>query len=142
MFKRHKEKEDARMAAAEKIDKWDGPVLVPCGLGYQDGFFADIQELIDYLIEEVQDWPTLAYVCSENPFKCKVDAHEIAEQCCEELFDGAIDSIDGLDELNVALKAFEKTNEGIKTWDPDYKRVVRLPTREQVEAEEGVSSAR
>jgi hypothetical protein len=40
---------------------------------------------------------------------------------------GIADDIEGVSELQDAVDAFNKANESIKTWDPDYKRKVSIP---------------
>jgi hypothetical protein len=35
--------------------------------------------------------------------------------------------VEGVNELQEAVDAFNKANESIRTWDPDYKRKVAIP---------------
>jgi len=118
---------NARIEKAEKLKSWDGWIFLD-GHGYKEGYFEDLQDLIDWLDDEETDTrPEWAFVCKTVPFKGP-DIGNIIEQCCDDMYEDAEDSLSGLDELESAIKEFNEANREMVSYYPDYKRVVRIPS--------------
>lgn len=121
----------ARQAAAETVADWDGWVYWD-GHGTNDGFFESLDELLDWHADEVDDHedaaplPEFVFCCRTIPFR-KVDVGDIKERCVEDSFDGAEAQLQGLTELAAALEAFNAANVLLVSYEPDWKRVVRVP---------------
>lgn len=131
---KHQSEADARrLEKAELVTGYDGPVgPVYCdrvGHGsYGDGYFADICELE----EALEDWdpedgaqPAFAYCCESGP-ACTLNLDDWLESATEESFEDAIDSLNGVDELHMAVDRFNQLNSSLQTWYPDYKHKVAI----------------
>lgn len=134
--KYYKEKERKQMAAAEKIDDWDGWVYCE-GFGDSEGFFPDLGEMRDWfddnLFEIEGDFPEYVYICDEIPFTSKLDICDIIENIACDSYEDVEEHIDGTKELEQAIKDFEKRNESVVSFQPNYKKAVKVPfTREEL----------
>lgn len=120
--------EAARYAAAEKIpaENYDGWIYLDAG----DKFFETVADLLDYLHWERTDnveveRPTYAWACLSEPIvNCSVDDLRIGEDSAYEDFE--VEDCSGLVELEEALAKFNKLNESLLVYRPDYKRAVVL----------------
>lgn len=126
----------ARMENATLVDKYDGPVYcegVPGG-SYGDGYFSDIGELADMLddgdVDESVTREEFAYCCKSRATVLDIDS--ALENLTEEMFDDAMDHLNGLDALMAAVEAFNEANKDLLTWDVDYSRKVRIPKQDSV----------
>jgi hypothetical protein len=119
-----------QMAAAEKLDTWDGWVYWE-GFGSKDGFFYSLNDLLEWHADERHfrsDCPVLpefVFCCKPIPF-CKADIEDIIERCTEDSFEDAADQIEGRKELEAALEAFNAANVGLVSYEPDWKHAVRV----------------
>ena len=115
----------ARLEKAVLVDDYKGAVALdsdwPSG-GWGDGYFESIDVLRDCL--EEGDDIEFAYCCT--PTYPHLDADQILQSCCEELHEGAAESLDGEEEFYAACDAFNKANAGTVTWNIDYSRKVRV----------------
>lgn len=134
-------KEAARFDAAEKITEWNGWVYSD-GLGYKNGFFESTEDLLDY-IEDEPDFSQREYVwpCQPSPFVL-VSADDIYEgiendERAYENFDR--NDLKGTEELEAAIAAFEKANEDIVSYSPDYSKVIVLNAQPTTTPEAGAS---
>lgn len=120
--------EDARYAAAEKIpaENYDGWVYLDAG----DKFFESVADLLDYLHWErtdnaEADRPAYVWAClSERIVNCSIDDLRIGEDNAYEEFE--VEDCSGIVELEEALAKFNKLNESLLVYRPDYKRAVVL----------------
>jgi hypothetical protein len=123
------EKLQVRIAAAEKLDTWDGWVFWD-GLGDNDGFFQHLDGLLEWWEDEEHaegdELPAYIFCCKTIPFR-KADVDEVIERCTEDTFEDAADQIEGKDELALALEAFNTANVGLVSYEPDWKRMVKVP---------------
>ena len=136
--RREDEKEAARFAAARKVRGHDGPVFSG-GAGGNDGYFRDLEELLDELAsrEDGEAWPTYAWACHDNP-TVHIDYDRIIENATQEAPDG-FESSEALGEaeLRAAIDAFNEANAGpgsARSWTPNYELAILLPTREELAA--------
>jgi len=124
------EKEKERFQKAEKIqsDGYHGPVWYP-HCGYNDGFFDDVESLLDYLQDNLdedghKEGPRYAFAVNAISF-VQIDCRAILEN-----FDEPDDfdyELDGVQDLESAVEAFEAKNAELKRWDVDYSRAIILP---------------
>jgi len=121
-------REAALFEAAEKVTTWDGWIYVE-GLGYRDGFFESVDDLLDFVGEGEEDqMPEYAWTCDSYPF-AQVSIEEIKERIedsGEAYEDFDANDLDGLKELEAALDAFNKANEDVVSWTPNLKRALVL----------------
>jgi hypothetical protein len=119
-------KELARFEKAKKItpEEYDG-AHVFCGEKYYDS----VEEAIDDYLEGQE--PEYVWACKDINLP-KADIDRIIEPLVEEMWEDA-DSFDlnGIDELEKALAAFDKANEGISLWNPDYSTAILIKQEEQ-----------
>lgn len=128
--------EAARFEKAEKIpaENYDGWVYLDAG----DKFFESVADLQDYLHWEHADnaeaehadnaeaeRPTYAWAClSEQIVNCSIDDLRIGEDNAYEEFE--VEECSGVVELEEALAKFNKLNESLLVYQPDYARAVVL----------------
>jgi hypothetical protein len=125
------EKEQARFAAAEKIpaDQYLGWVYSEGAGG--DCFLKSAQALMDDLENSDPGNDSVEYAWACNPVQfAHVDMDDIMRSIEEngdayEDFDS--NYLSGILELGAAIDVFNKANEGIVSYQPDYKRAVILP---------------
>lgn len=126
------ERDQKRMAKAEKLDIWDGWVYLD-GHGHNEGFFRDLQELAECLDDEladgdleVADWPEYAWICNPRPIRIP-DLADLIERICDDGYEGLEDDLEGLDELGKALDVFAKVNAGLFDYLPSSTQAVAVP---------------
>ena len=101
-----------RMAAAELVTDYAGPIFTEeydIG-GWGEGFYCDIEELRDYLMED--EYPPdieFAYCCKPRHYG-QLDLGSILEDACEDLHDQACTDFEGTEELQKAIELFIKSN--------------------------------
>lgn len=120
-------KEKERFDKAEKLTDYDGPVFLE-GFPHNNGYAESLSEMIE-LWEDNEDEPFPEYVwaCDENQF-VQVSVADITERFCDDAYeDWEPNSLDGLEELKVALQKFCDANVKQVAWDADYKRAVIVP---------------
>jgi hypothetical protein len=124
------EREAERLAAAEKLDAWDGWVYWDAA-NHNDGYFNSLGQLLDWHEEQVADGetapplPEFVFVCRATP-ACTLDADDLIERATEDAFEDAADQVQGREELAAACAAFNEANAGLLSYTPDFKRAVRV----------------
>lgn len=95
--------------------------------GDNDGFFIDMDDLLNAIEEadEPVDRPEFVFCCTERPFHLNLSS--AIESACDDMHEGAMDDIDGVEELQVAVDAFNERNKGVVSYGPDFSRKVRVP---------------
>lgn len=129
---RFAKQERERFEKAEKITEWGGWVFCDGNYGYKDGYFESVSDLMDWIGDHNADYPqleiNLEYVwpCKETEFVC-VDVDDIYERIEERGYeDFERGSLVGTNELEAAIAVFEKANESIVSYEPDYSRALLL----------------
>lgn len=128
--KRRTEREAARLDKAELVSDYDGPVYADGygGGSYGEAYFADIDEFAEAAedaLEEGVHLPDFVHCCKSRPV-AGLDLGRILESHCEDAFEDAFDHLNGVDELQTAVDAFNTLNAGVLSWEPDYSRKVRV----------------
>ena len=108
-------KESERFVAAKKIteEEYQGD-HVYCG----DQYYDSVEDAIDQFLEGQE--PEYVWACRTHGLP-KVDLEDVTTNLMDNMWDDADTSdLNGLDELEAALDAFNKANESIQLWEPDY----------------------
>lgn len=130
---RHAKAERERFEKAEKVAQWDGWVFSDEGYGYKDGYFESVDDLLEYLSDANADHeerltPEYVWTCKENQFVSVDPEEDIYERIEENGYeDFERGSLSGTDELEAAILAFEKANESVVSYEPDYSKALLLP---------------
>lgn len=126
-----REKEAARFAAAEKVETWDGWIYSE-GHGNNEGFFRDLDELREWIEDECDDgapeMPEYVWTCDAINFAfVHLDQFtEYIESNSEAYDDFDVDDLQGLDDLQKALDAFNEANKSVVSYRPNRKRALLL----------------
>lgn len=110
--------EKNHLEKAEKLESWDGPVV------FNDHYYETIADMLD--CEDTEDLPEFVYI-AETVNIPKLDAEDILERLCEDLYEDAYDNLNGVDEFIQAVNDFNKVNEGNTYLIESDKRAVRVP---------------
>ncbi len=89
--------------------------------GSNEGYFSEIEDLVDYCNDEGIKVPD--YVWGTYETQISVDAYDIIENACQDLWEGAYDSIGSKDiaELEDFLDNWCANQTGTKTYTVDYR---------------------
>lgn len=119
-----------RLEKAEILDDYSGPVYFEGLTGsYGDGYFEDVDELAETLNDESDlEYPEFAHTCVKNGIY--LDIGSVLENLTSDMFEDAMESLSGVDELNAAVAAFNKANSDFSSWEVDYKHKVALSKRQ------------
>ena len=130
-WRSHRAKEAMeRLEKAEKLEAWDD--WVSADHGPNDGFFENLAAYVDWLVDEIEDpndWPDWVHVANSRP-GCVLDIGSILESACDDGYEDMDEDLSGTKELQAAIDAFNKANEGVVVYDTDFKRAVRVPRPE------------
>lgn len=119
------EKEKARFEAAEKVATHDGWIFCD-GLGYAEGYFESVDELLDYCSSEECEIPKYAWCCNPDNF-VNVSIDEIIDRISDNGYEGFdSDTLRGQEELDVALQKFNAANSKVVSWSPNYKKAILI----------------
>jgi hypothetical protein len=122
------DKERKRFEKAEKftIEQYDDPVYWEghsASMG--DGYFADIEEVLDYCENEGVDVPEYVWACTREDMK--IDAQGVVECAVENMYEDAYDHID--DKAVAKLQAYLDVwckEVAIVGWSEDNSRAILL----------------
>lgn len=127
--RRESEREQEKFAKAQKIPAKDYAGWVFCDGTGNSGYHESVDEFLEYWEDnrdEDDEKPEYVWACEENHFVF-VDVADITERICENGWeDMDPDSLNGLKELEAAIDAFNKANESVVSYDPDYTRAIIL----------------
>jgi len=90
-----------------------------------DGYFSNVEEVIEYCADSDLTLPTYVWACSRLPFAIDVDM--ILESAFEQHFEGARDMLS--EESRQELQQFLQNwcqKQNIESWQTDYRRAVIL----------------
>lgn len=117
-----KQREEARMEDAAKLDSWDGHVFFE---GITPNFL-----LLDELVREARltelTLPEFVYVAPQCAFP-EVSVDDILDDIEANMYEEAKEFFKGVDELGKAVDAFNTANAGTVFYEVDYTRAVRVP---------------
>jgi hypothetical protein len=108
-------KEADRFEAAKKITvaEYTGEHVY---LG--DSYYDSAEEAVDQFLKGQE--PEYVWACCEHGIQ-KLDASDVVQNIVENMWEDAdYSDLNGMDELQAALDAFNKANESIQLWEPDY----------------------
>jgi hypothetical protein len=122
----HECSEKVRFEKANKIklDEYQGKGFYSESFGWNEGYFFDIDELLDYCDGEQISVPKYVWGCTEVPVT--IDADDILERATEEAFEDAIDNLEMVDELVEFCKKFNEANSDVITYWNDDKTAILL----------------
>ena len=122
--KEHKEKQEAkeleRFAAAKKIpaSEYKGGMIY----GHDDKYYEEIEDCLDQYIEGQE--PEYVWACKDVGVKWAT-TESLYENMLENMWEDAeVNDLNGIDELEAAVEAFNKANESISVWEPDYSTAI------------------
>lgn len=135
--KRSNAMEALKFKEAEKVTSWDGWIFSE---GHGEEFFREPEDLFDW-IEGQRDegddtpLPTYAWTCDPVQF-ARLEIGDLTERICEsgdayEDFDP--ETLDGIPELEAALEEFNRANEKVVSWRPNYRRALVFNSSEKGE---------
>lgn len=126
---REEKAEQIRFDRAIKIKYDDVPLerkvmLYSDSYGYNEGYFSEPYELVEYCQDEGIDIPKYAW--STTKIGLSMDADCIIDMACEDLHEDARDNIVGEDELQKFLDAWCAKQSGVDTYVADYEYAVYI----------------
>ena len=112
----------SKLQRASVVTDYSGPVFADgyCG-GWGDGYFADVEELIEACATYDVAPPAFCNPC--KPLPLALDAESILERACEDQHEDAMDQIVGADALIAAIEAFNSAQTCVSYW-PEYSQVI------------------
>lgn len=124
-----KQSEQKRYDKAIKVSFDDAPkeckeMLYSECYGYNEGYFTDVEEFIDYCQDNEIEIPK--YVWGTEKIKPFVSADSIVEDACENLHEDAYSNICGIDELQEFLEKWWGKQSGIDTFLVNYEYAILL----------------
>jgi hypothetical protein len=124
---KERKREAERFEAAIKIKAADySGEHVYCG----DSYYDSVDEAIDQFLEGQE--PDYIWACQDKSLPT-VDLEDITCNLIDNMWEDADTSdLNGIDELEAALTAFNEANKSIRMWEPDYSTAILI--EKQVEA--------
>lgn len=112
------QQEKERFDKAEKVTEWDGQIF------FEDNYYSDIEELEDGLGSS--EMPEYVWTCTSRNF-VNVDIDSILEWIDQDSYEGFDpDALDGVEELKTAIEAFNKLNDHIELYEPNFNKALIL----------------
>ena len=97
---------------------------VMCG----DKFYYSVMDAIDQYLDGQE--PEYVWACKEHGLP-KVDLEDVTCNILDNMWEDADESdLNGIEELQAALDAFNKANESIQLWEPDYSIAILVETEQ------------
>jgi len=111
-----------RFAKAKKVEAWDG------GAWLGDRYFSTMDELCDHLESEGEEWPEYVWAACPTTVISTLDVADVVENHISDRGweDMETSDLNGVAELQAALDAFIKANEGVVSYLPDFKTAILL----------------
>lgn len=122
-----RQKEAERLEKAKKISEkeYTGTFV----FGPDDNYYEDIESAIDQYLEGQE--PEYVWACKDIGVP-KANAESIYENLLDNMWEDADhNDLNGVDELEAAVEAFNKANDSIHVWTPDYSTAVLVEPREK-----------
>ncbi len=120
-------KEAARFEKAKKITNAE----YDDGMVYDgDRYFTGVEDALEHYESNDADPPKYLWACT-NVGLPKASAESIYDNLLEEMWDDADTSdLNGVEELEAAVDAFNKANESVSLWQPDYSLAIVIGSSE------------
>jgi len=132
MMSAYRKRHEAQLASARVVTDHEGFVFCEQG-GPNDGYAQDIDEMAEWWQDEIDsgdrgrdEYPEFVLACMVRPPR-QVDADDLVEMLAEEGYEDMHDDVVVPDSLKDALKEFNDANKNLVTYEPDYKRKVKMP---------------
>lgn len=111
-----------RFAKAQKVESWDG------GVFHGDDYFASIEEMIDSLERNEEDWPEYVWAAESIRIVDDLRVGQVVENDIDDRGweDMDLNDFSGVTELQAALDKFVAANEDVVSYRPDYSKAVIL----------------
>lgn len=113
-------KERERFEAARKIpaSEYEGGMI----FGPDDKYYTEIEDCIDgYLVGQE---PEYVWACKDVGV-VQATTESLYENMLENMWEDAeVTDLNGIDELEVAVTAFNEANKSISVWEPDYSTAI------------------
>lgn len=123
--KRHSRRCAERLAAAEEVPYEGGFVYSDEVSGYHDGYFCEMDDLLEYCECEEVDLPEFVFACT--PTKHAMDLESILEDVCSDGPEDMADQFDIPDELEQGIRLFNAQNAtALTTYYEDHERKYRV----------------
>lgn len=91
---------------------------------YNDGYFSEIEDLIEYCESEDIEIPD--YVWATQKVDLQLDACDILENACEELCEDAFDNLTDINGLQKLLDEWVSKQSGQNTYYPNYRYAIKV----------------
>ena len=129
------EKEKDRLTKANKIeadkDIFNKYIMLYSDYyPYNDGYFTDWDSFFDAWDDKEENRPQ--YVWTTTPIELSMDSPSIIASACEDLWEGALDSISSKDiaEFDEFIQNWCKKQTGTTTYYVDYNTAIKIPWEE------------
>lgn len=112
-------REAERFEAAKKITaaEYDGEHVY---LG--DNYYDSVEDAIDQFLEGQE--PEYVWACTTHGIR-QAELEDVTQNIVENLWEDAdTNDLNGLDEMQAAIDAFNKANESLQLWEPDYSTAI------------------
>lgn len=123
---KERKKESERFESATKISEseYSGDMVF-----HGDSYFHSVEEAVDGYLEGHE--PEYVWACQDRGLP-KIDLEDITCNLIDNMWeDACTDDLNGVDEFETAIAAFNKSNETISVWYPDYKIAILVPDNVQ-----------
>jgi hypothetical protein len=119
--------EKAIKAKYEEMPSIYNRMMYSDSYGYNEGYFADFEELIEYCEGEETEIPK--YVWSTTEIGLSMDACAIIDTACDDLHESARDNIVDEDKLQEFLDKWCARQTGVNTYVVNYKYAIEVDQR-------------
>lgn len=128
---------DAAIKLAERLEKaedvtetYTGPVYCETytGGGWGDGYYSDMEDLLEYLSCEQDEWPEWCFACTPNVRV--LDPDDAIQRICDDGYEDMGEDLMASEELKAACQKWSEENKArLTVWHTDYKRKIRVPQK-------------
>lgn len=122
--KRNARSEAERQAKAIRVTEadYDGPVFHDGA--WNEGYLRDVDELREWAECKGVEMPAAVWACTSKPLHL-ASASQLCEDMTQDSFEDAYDHLVGIEELQVAIDAFN-AKQTAEEWEVDYSLLVTL----------------
>lgn len=121
-----------QMDKATEVTEYEGMLYSDDYSGGQDGYFRDMEEFVEDYLDHVEwqedeppERPEFLFCTTEvRPHWIGVD--DVLERMADDMYEDAARDVQGLKELESAFEVFYAANAGMKSYQTDYSRKIRI----------------